>query len=155
MVVSAKKCGSAFEHEVRGGKLDGKRGKLGFGMGRRVSLMLTTVTGAARGLSGHDLRRLLGLWVYALSFRREALSVLDVAFVAVQCFPPRRRCAVEGAVLDELLVTTFFVPHLDADLRAQPLLQLFATDASPSGAGACSTLVSLELWSRLNDLTGI
>ena len=27
---------------------------------------------------------------------REALSVLD------ECFPPRRRCAVEGALLDEL-----------------------------------------------------
>ena len=62
---------------------------------------------AARGLSDHDLRRLLGLWVYALSFRREALSVLDVAFVAAECFPSRRRCAVEGALLDELLVTTF------------------------------------------------
>ena len=64
--------------------------------------MLATVTGAARGLSGHDLRRLLCLWVYALSFRREALSVLDVAFVAAECFPPRRHCAVEGSLLEEL-----------------------------------------------------
>ena len=109
MVVSAKKCGSAFEHEVWGGQLDGKRGKLGFGMGRRVSLMLATVTGAARGLSG--LRRLLGLWVYALFFRLEALSVLDVAFVAAECFPPRRRGAVEGALLDEWLVSTFLTPR--------------------------------------------
>ena len=59
VVVSAKKCGSVFEHEVWGGQLDGKRRKLGFGLGRRVSLMLATVTGTARGLSGHDLRRLL------------------------------------------------------------------------------------------------
>ena len=125
----------------RRGQLDGKRWKLGFGMGRRVSLMLATVTGAARGLSGHDIRRLLGLWVYALSFRREALSVLDVACVAAECFPPRRRCAVEGALLDDLLVTAFLVPLLDADLRAQPHLQLFATDVSPSGADACSTPV--------------
>ena len=48
-------------HWVWRGHLDGKRGELGFGMGRRVSLMLATVTGAARGLSGHDIRRLLGL----------------------------------------------------------------------------------------------
>ena len=151
MVVSAKKCGPAFEHQVLGGQLDGKRGKLGFGMGRQVSSMLATVTGAARGLSGRDVRRLLGLWVCTLSFRREALSVLDVAFVAAECFPPRRRCAVEGALLEELLVTTFLAPLLDADLRAQPHLHLFSTDASPSGAGACSTPVSLELWTLLYD----
>ena len=33
-----------------GGQLDGKRGKLGFGVCRRVSLMLATVTGRARAL---------------------------------------------------------------------------------------------------------
>ena len=109
--------------------------------------MLAKVTGAARGLSGHDLRRLLGLRVYALS------SVLDVAFVVVECFPPRRRCAVEGALLDELLVTTFLAPLLDADLRARQHLHLFATDASPSGAGACSTPVSLELSTLLFDFS--
>ena len=75
---------------------------------------------------GHDFRRLLGLWVYALSFRREALSVLDVAFVVAEYFPPRRRCAIEGAVLD----VYFPCPLLDADFRAQPHLHLHATDAS-------------------------
>ena len=105
--------------------------------------MLAMVTGAARGLSGHDLQRLLGFWLYALSFRREALSVLNVAFVAAERFPTRRRCAVEGALLEELLVTAFLAPLLDADLRAQPHLQLITTDASPSGVGACSTPVSL------------
>ena len=71
--------------------------------------------------------------MYALSFRREALSVLDVSFVAAECFPPRRRCAVEGALLEELLVTAFLAPLLDADLRALPHLQLFATDACVFG----------------------
>ena len=93
--------------------MDGKRGKLGFGVGRRVSLMLATVTGAARELSGHDLRRLLGLRVYELSFRRE-----------------RRRCAIECALLGGLLVSTFLAPLLDADLRAQPHFHLHEADAS-------------------------
>ena len=83
----------------------------------------------------------------------EALSVLGVAFVAAECFPPRRRCAVEGALLEEFLTTAFLAPLLNADLRARPHLQLFATDASPSGAGACSTPVSLELWTRLYDFS--
>ena len=135
------------------GQLDGKRGKLGFGVGRRVSLMLAMVMGAARGLSGNDFRRLLGLWVYALSVRREALSILDVAFVAAECFPPRRHCAIEGALLDELLMSTFHAPFLDANLRAEAHLHLFATDASPWGAGACSTPVSRELWTLLHDFS--
>ena len=69
---------------------------------------------------------------------REALSVLD------ECFPPRRRCAVEGALLDELLVTTFLAPLWDADLRGQPHLHLFATDATP---------VSVELWTLLYEFS--
>ena len=106
--------------------------------------MLATVTWAARGLSGHDLR----LWVYAVSFRQGVLPVLDLAFVA-DCFPPRRRCGIEGAILDELLVSAFLAPLLDADLRAQPHFHLCATDGSPSGAGACSTPMSLELGTLL------
>ena len=148
MVVSAKKCGSAFEHEVWGRPVGRKSGKAVFRLGTSSVVDACHRDETARGLSGHDFRRLLGLWVYALSFRREALSVLDVAFVAAECFPPRRRCAVEGA-----FVTAFPAPLLDADLRAQPHLQLFATDASPSGAGAWSTPVSLELWTRLHDFS--
>ena len=83
--------------------------------------------------------------MFALSRRRGALS----AFVAAECFPPRRRCAIEGALLDEFLVCTFFALLLDADFRAHPHLHLFATDATPAGAGACSTPVSLQLWTLL------
>ena len=151
MVVSAKKCGTTFEHEVWGGQLDGKRGKLGCGVGRRVSLMLATVTGAARGLSGHDLRRLLGLLGVCTLFQARSAVRSGCGIVTAECFPPRRRCGVEGALLDELLVSTFLASLLDADLRAQPHLHLKATDASPSSAGACSTLVSLELWTLLYD----
>ena len=131
MVVSAKKCGSAFEHEVWGRPVGRKSGKAVFRLGTSSVVDACHRDETARGLSGHDFRRLLGLWVYALSFRREALSVLDVAFVAAECFPPRRGCAVDGALLEELLVTAFLAPLLDAHLRAQPHLQLVATDASP------------------------
>ena len=98
--------------------------------------MLATVTGAARGLSGHGLRRLLGLWVYALSFRREALSILDVAFVDVERFPLQRRCAVDGALLDELLASTILAPLLDTDLceRRQSFRRRSLLDACVSRA---------------------
>ena len=117
MVVSAKKSGATFEHEVWRGQFYGKRRKLGFGEGRRVSLMLPTVTEAGRGLSGHDLRRLLGLWVYALSWMWHLW--------------PR------NVFRHDVVVPS----------------NLYATDASPSGAGACSTPVSLELRTILYDFS--
>ncbi len=113
---------------------------------RRVSLMLSTVVGAVTGLLGLRLKQLLGIWTFALSFRRERLSVLDVAFVAAAAFPPRRRCTIRGASLDELLVTTFLGRLLTANLRAHPYFTLFATDASFTG-------VSLEQWTKLYDLS--
>ena len=100
---------------------DGKRRKLGFGVGRRVTLMFATVTGAARGLSGHDLRRLPGLWVYALPFPKRCPFWTWQSWPS-NVFPPLLRCAVDGAPLDELLVPTFLVPLLDADFRSQPEL---------------------------------
>ena len=41
-----------------------------------------------------------------------------------------------GALLDDLLLVAGIAPLLQADLRAKPRHELFATDASPSGAGS-------------------
>ena len=71
--------------------------------------------------------------------------VLDVAFVAAVAFPPKRR----RALLDELEVATFFVPLPTVNFRALPYLTFFATDASPSTAGACSSAVFFGHWTKL------
>ena len=63
-----------------------------------MSLTLATETGAARGLLG-PVRSRRGLR-------------------GRQVFPPRRRCAVGGALLEESLANAFLVPLLDADLPA-------------------------------------
>ena len=63
-----------------------------------MSLTLATETGAARGLLGPVRSR------RGLRGRR--------------VFPPRRRCAVGGALLEESLANAFLVPLLDADLPA-------------------------------------
>ena len=150
MPVSEIKSGERTVRDVWGGELDGVRGTLGFSLGRRVSFMLTTVVGSVAGLTGLHLQQLLGIWTFALTFRREELSVLDVAFVAAAAFPPKRRCSITGPLLDELLVATFLGPLLTANLRAPPHLSLFATDASLSGAGACSSTVAFEHWTKLS-----
>ena len=62
-------------------------------------------------------------------FRRELSCVLDVSFVAAQRFPCRRVTNLDGASE-----------------------QVFTTDASPSGAGACSAPLSRDDWLQLDDL---
>ena len=63
--------------------------------------------------------------------------------------PTRRHTPAHGALLDDLLVVAGIAPLLQADLRTQPRYDLFATDASPSGAGACIAKVTPDLWHSL------
>ena len=56
--------------------LDGQRRTLGFPMCRRATLAVTTCIGACLGVTRAQLKRLLGAWGFALSFRRECLSFL-------------------------------------------------------------------------------
>ena len=141
-----------FRAEFLGGALDGIAGTLGFPMGRRTSLMYVTLLGAVFGFTRTTLQQLLGAWNFALSFRREALCCLDVAFVAARSLPTRKPIPASGALLNDLLLVCGLAPLLQADLRASPRLELYATDASPSGAGACVAPVPRSLWHTLYNL---
>ena len=72
-----------------------------------------------------------------------------MVFCAAQRLHPKLPCHVEGSLLDDLLLVYGLAPVLEADLRAAPHLELFATDASPSGA----TWISETTWRDLQDLT--
>ena len=84
-----------------GTALGGIRGTLGFALARRTSLTHVTLTGVVLGKNRPKLQQVWDVWNFALNFKREALSYLDVAFL------------------------------LEADLRTKTLRQPFATDASP------------------------
>ena len=81
---------------------------------------------------GRDLRRILGLCVYALSFRREALSVRDVACVAAECFrnddvvpskvPYSRNCMLLLSS-PHSWTQTFGPSHIFNSSRQTPVLQ--------------------------------
>ena len=98
------------------------------------------------------MQRLLGGWAFALAFRREVFASLDVACTTATSLPPSRRCRLNGALLDELLLVTGLAPLLETNLRAEPGEKLHATDASPSGAGGCSASISREDWLAFYDL---
>ena len=137
MPTAVSKGAAAFRAEFWGGSLHGIAGTLGFPMCRRTSLMYVTLTSAVLGVTRTSLQQLLGAWNFALSFRREALCCLDVAFLAARTLPGRRSIPPTGALLDDLVLVCGIAPLLQADLRASPRLELFATDVSPFGAGGC------------------
>ena len=59
---------------------------------------------------------------------------------------------MNGALLDELLLVTGLAPLLQTNLRAKPCEKVYATNASPSGAGGCVAPITQEAWLALYDL---
>ena len=112
-----------FRAEFWGGSLDGIAGALGYPMRRRTYLMFVTLTGAVLGGMRTSSQQLFGASNIALSF---ALCCLDVAFLAAR------------------ILVCSIAPSLQADLKALRL-ELFATDASLSGAGVCAAPVTDDL----------
>ena len=85
--------------EFWSGSHDGIAGTLGFPMCRRTSLMYVTLAGTVLKITRTTLQQLLGAWNFALSFRREALCCLDVAFLAARTLRTRRPIPPTGALL--------------------------------------------------------
>ena len=85
-----KSQGPSLNAEFWGAALDGKRGTLGYPLTRRASLAAATLCGLAYGLSGPELMRILGVWAFALSFKRELLSCLESAFELARKLSPRK-----------------------------------------------------------------
>ena len=122
-------------------------------MCRRATLALTTCLGACLGVNRAQLKSLLGAWVCTLSFRRECPSFLDVSFVGAQSLPSRKPCKPSGALLDELVLVSVLAPPFSANLRAPPLSELFAFDASDARAGGFRAPVCEDQWRSLYDLS--
>ena len=134
-----------------GADVDGVAGLVSAPQHRIGVLMLITAEVVRRGCcSASMLSSLLGLWVHVLMFRRPAFSLLSECFRDA-CHVPRDCVFRLGRrSLNELHSLSLLAPLFQADLRVQYLPQLYALDASPSGAGICVTdvpvHVSQELW---------
>ena len=80
--------------------------------------MLISMLVAAVGVNRALLQSILGGWVFALAFHREAFASLDVSCTAATTLPPSRRCQVNGALLDELVLVTGLAPLLSITREA-------------------------------------
>ena len=82
-----------------------------------------------------------------------SLSFLNVSFVGEQSLPSHKPCKPFGALLDELVLVSVLALLFSAHLRAPPLSELFAFDASDARAGGCRAPVSEDQWRSLYDLS--
>ena len=89
---------------------------------------------------------------FCSQLHEKTFCCLDVAFMCARKLPIRRAVPACGALLDNLLHVAG-IALLQADLSAQPRHELFATDASPSAAGACIANVTPELWRSLHRIS--
>ena len=104
------------------------------------------------GRCGTLSQRLLAGWAFVLAFRREVFASLDASYIAATTLPPSRRCWVNGALLDGPVLVTGRAPSVANEFASGTLQKnLYATDASPSGAGGCVAPVTWA-WLALCDL---
>lgn len=88
--------------DVWGAQLDAVEGVLGFPACRRASLMLTGVTGLARGMSGAVLQQLLGGLAFALSFRHEGFATLGEVYSLARAVPRQKPLRLQGQAACEI-----------------------------------------------------
>ena len=141
---------------VWGAWLDGRAGTVGVPRARRAELGMVSLDVAALGWGSRGLRRkLTGLWVHPILYRRELLCTLDRLFEGLGSSD--REEFSEGAVTqlspaqrDEFALLSLLSPLMETNLRAPVALQLYTSDASPDGAGGTvATLpqqVANEMW---------
>jgi len=132
-----------------GAWLDGQEGSLGVHREKRAHLAGLTLSVAAVGWADAHLRRgLLGNWIMPLMFRRPLFSLLQESFRGLEegappaPLTPRQR--------GELAMLSTLAPLAECNVRASVDPTLWATDASPIGAGVVSAAVpaacARELW---------
>ena len=121
--------------------------------------MSLTALAMVHGISGEDLKRLLGMWTYTCSFRRETLAILETAYQRADAMPPRRATIPSGKLANELIALIFSAPALQACLRDPPATSskgcgIFATDAAGHGGlGGCAAWVPYPVWRQAYDLS--
>ena len=129
---------------VLGGELDGRRGLVNAPRLRILTLAKLTLRLVRIGWSTkHLLEMLVGSWIFILLFRRPLLSILNDVFHEGDTARNRHEAfRLSVGARQELILVAMWAPFAFSNLRAQPLDQIFCTDASLHGAGVCAASFS-------------
>ena len=135
-----------------GTEVDGISGKCGAPVERRVQLfMLTCLTLALGRVSKALMSSLLGSYVHPFCHRRELMSIFGTSFRWCSRLPERGSCWLPAAVCDELLAAAVHLPLAEVNLRDPISTKIHFADATPTGGGSVSSLVSRDLAEGLYD----
>ena len=144
---SAKKAvRDADTATILGGELDGRRGILSAPRLRIVTLSRLTLQLVKIGWATKNLMEvIIGSWIFVLLFRRPLLALFnDVFHEGEGCKSRHEIFKLSSGALQELMLVALWSPFAFTNLRAQPLDQIFCSDASLHGGGVCSAQFSRE-----------
>ena len=128
----SKRVRKVSRHTVIGADFLGDEGLVAAPLQRRMELAALSIQLSRQGLvTAHVMRRLLGMWLHVLLFRRTCLCLIGVLYREL---PPIERdhyvYSLSAAARQELLVLGMLAPVFFANLRASFHPRILATDAS-------------------------
>ena len=138
-----------------GGEIRSEPGDVGAELAKlRLLVCLTCRLLHTGRCSVHLMRKLLGSWCHAMSFRRAAFCVFDASYRWVSAFrgPGRAVRRLPYTVRDELIGACLVSPLLRCDLRTRIAPEAVSTDATLERAAVVMARLSAEeqafLWAR-------
>ena len=136
---------------VWGAQFDGDTSLVGMDRAKLSQLSFHTALLVAKGVASENLlQRVLGLWAFGLQFRRPLFAVLQVAYnTGHPAGEPHSPFRMSRELQQELLLLAILGTPASTDLKVQPDPHVFATDASPDGAGIVSAKVGQAVTSEL------
>lgn len=130
-----KRLVGAVHGSLQGGDIDGETGTFEAAHDKKVDIM--GIGAALLGVGAateFELRHFVGKAIFAMAFRRPAMSFLEKVFVDMGR-SQKGRVTLSRATLDEVYITMAVMPMLVMNLRAVFDAEVTITDASTTGGG--------------------
>ena len=148
-----KKMRRSLDVKAWGAELEGWQGLVGPVRSRLFKLAKLSVSVAAPGpVDEKIVESITGLWAFCAQFRRPMFSFLHALYHQQSPGSSSSPFRLSREARNELLVLACLSPLCITDVTTIPDEYIYCVDASPSGAGACRSLVgrgvSRELWRR-------
>ena len=130
-----KRLVGAVHGSLQGGDIDGETGTFEAAHVKKVDIMgLGAALLGVGAATEFELRHFVGKAIFAMAFRRPAMSFLEKVFVDMGR-SQKGRVTLSRGTLDEVYITMAVMPILVMNLRAVFDTEVAITDASTTGGG--------------------